>query len=58
MDKDSKSQQLRQEKTQQNKYWLQSKVNDILEPMMLACCQADPEDKVILIFKFLDQIHA
>lgn len=33
-------------KTQQNKFWLQSNVNDILEPMMLAVCQESPADKV------------
>ena len=33
-------------KTQQNKFWLQTQVNDILEPMMLATCQANPNDKV------------
>jgi hypothetical protein len=38
----------RELKTQQNKYWLQTQVNDILEPMMLAVCQANPDDKVSL----------
>ena len=36
----------RELKTQQNKFWLQTQVNDILEPMMLAVCQEDPADKV------------
>ena len=35
-------------KTQQNKFWLQTQVNDILEPMMLATCQANPKDTVSL----------
>ena len=46
MNTDSKSTAVRQEKNAQNKYWLQTHVNDILEPMMLACCQANPTDQV------------
>lgn len=44
MEADKESQ--RDLKTQQNKFWLQTQVNDILEPMMLACCQANPENNV------------
>jgi hypothetical protein len=58
---ESKNQGERELKTKQNKYWLQTQVNDILEPMMLATCQENPGDKVgyssYFIF-FLDQIHA
>ncbi len=36
----------RELKTQQNKFWLQNQVNDILEPMMLQVCKENPEDKV------------
>jgi hypothetical protein len=43
---ESKSTQQKQEKTQQNKYWLRTNVDDILEPMMLATCQANPADTV------------
>ena len=36
----------RELKTQQNKFWLQTQVNDILEPMMMAVCQENPDDHV------------
>ena len=36
----------RTQKTQQNKFWLQNNVNDILEPMMHACCQNAPDNEV------------
>ena len=37
------SQDKRLEKTQQNKFWLQNQVNDIIEPMMLAVVQKAQE---------------
>lgn len=50
MEGDKESQ--RDLKTQQNKFWLQTQVNDILEPMMLACCQANPENSVSVFNHF------
>ena len=41
-------------KTQQNKFWLQSQVNDILEPMILACCQKNPDDKIAFMLQYLE----
>jgi|TARA_B110001450_G_C17345761_1_gene369385 hypothetical protein len=38
--------QQRQQKTQQNKFWLQNHVNHVLEPMILETCKANPDDKV------------
>ena len=38
--------QQRQQKTQQNKFWLQNQVNQVLEPMILETCKANPDDKV------------
>lgn len=38
--------QQRQQKTQQNKFWLQNQVNHVLEPMILETCKANPDDKV------------
>jgi hypothetical protein len=29
-------------------------VNDILEPMILATCQTNPEDKVVYMLKYLE----
>jgi len=62
MDAGHQSQSQRELKTQQNKFWLQTQVNDILEPMMLATCQANPEDKVsytlLLLIYLIDHIHA
>ena len=46
----------RQQKTQQNKFWLQTQVNDILEPMVLACCQAKADNKVSIKY-FQPYIH-
>ena len=34
----------RQAKTEQNKFWLQNNVNDILEPMMMAVCSPQNAD--------------
>lgn len=33
-------------KSDQNKHWLNNNVNQILEPMMLAVVQENPNDKV------------
>ena len=41
-------------KTQQNKFWLQSQVNDILEPMILATCQSNPDDKIVYMLKYFE----
>jgi len=46
---DDSKQSQRELKTQQNKFWLQTQVNDILEPMMLQVCQENPEDKVRIV---------
>ena len=40
------TQSVRDMKTNQNKFWLQTQVNDILEPMMLATVHANPENKI------------
>ena len=44
-------------KTQQNKFWLQTQVNDILEPMMLATCHANPENKITFMLKYLEDLY-
>jgi hypothetical protein len=42
-------------KTQQNKFWLQTNVNDVLEPMILACCQKGPDDKIAFMLEYMEQ---
>lgn len=44
-------------KTQQNKFWLQTQVNDILEPMMLATCHANPDNKIAFMLKYLEDMY-
>lgn len=46
---------VRDMKTNQNKFWLQTQVNDILEPMMLATVHAAPEDKIGFMIKYMEQ---
>eukprot|EP00356_Strombidium_inclinatum_P016573 CAMPEP_0170494834 /NCGR_PEP_ID=MMETSP0208-20121228/14861_1 /TAXON_ID=197538 /ORGANISM="Strombidium inclinatum, Strain S3" /LENGTH=417 /DNA_ID=CAMNT_0010770937 /DNA_START=22 /DNA_END=1272 /DNA_ORIENTATION=- len=55
MSQHSQTSQQRQMKTQQNKFWLQTNVNDILEPMMLACCQKNPNDKIVFMIEYLEE---
>lgn len=54
---DSNTTSQRDMKTQQNKFWLQTQVNDILEPMMLATCHANPENKITFMLKYLEDLY-
>ena len=45
----------RQLKTEQSKFWLQQKVNEILEPMMLATVQANPDNNVKFMLQYLEE---
>ena len=54
---DSNNSSQRDMKTQQNKFWLQTQVNDILEPMMLATCHANPENKITFMLKYLEDMY-
>jgi len=49
------TQSVRDMKTNQNKFWLQTQVNDILEPMMLATVHANPEDRIAFMLKYMEQ---
>ena len=49
------TQSVRDMKTNQNKFWLQTQVNDILEPMMLATVHANPEDKIVFMLKYMEK---
>ena len=49
------TQSVRYMKTNQNKFWLQTQVNDILEPMMLATVHANPEDKIVFMLKYMEK---
>lgn len=49
------TQSVRDMKTNQNKFWLQTQVNDILEPMMLATVHANPEDKIEFMLKYMEK---
>jgi hypothetical protein len=49
------TQSVRDLKTNQNKFWLQTQVNDILEPMMLATVHANPEDKIVFMLKYMEK---
>jgi len=48
------TQSVRDMKTNQNKFWLQTMVNDILEPMMLATVHANPDDKIAFMLKYME----
>jgi len=48
------TQSVRDMKTNQNKFWLQTQVNDILEPMMLATVHANPEDRIAFMLKYME----
>jgi len=54
---DSNTTSQRDMKTQQNKFWLQTQVNDILEPMMLATCHANPDNKIAFMLKYLEDMY-
>ena len=49
------TQSVRDMKTNQNKFWLQTQVNDILEPMMLATVHANPENKIEFMLKYMEK---
>lgn len=44
-------------KTQQNKFWLQSNVNDILEPLMQSAIKRDPNTNMVSFRKALLRIQ-
>lgn len=54
MEADKSRSERREQKKEQNLFWLQNQVNDILEPMMVELMLKKPQDQTGFLLKYLE----